>query len=131
MPAGAGGSAGTLSANSTALLPAPAGDNTDLAKYVGQNATAKDVLVLSSPADNGFWVGTSAKDEVWVQLLLPGLVSPHPVAKGDHVSFPGKVVVNSANFAHNADVSPAEGVDRHTAQHAHLQVAKTDITFTK
>ena len=130
-PAAGAGGAGTLTANSAALLPAPAGDNADLGKYVGQKATAKGVLVLSSPADNGFWVGTSAKDEVWVQLLLPGLVSPHPVAKGNHVSFPGTVVANSANFAHNADVSLAEGAARLTAQHAHLQVAKTDITFTK
>lgn len=121
---------GTLTSNSTALLPAPAEANTDLATYVGQQAVAKGVLVLSAPANNGFWIGTSTEDEVWVQLLLPGLVSPHPVRKGDHVSFPGMVVANSANFAQEADVTAADGAARLTAQKAHLQVAKTAIRFT-
>lgn len=126
----AGTDGAILTVDSTTLLPATAGSNANLARYVGKEASAKGALVLSSPADNGFWIGTTTKDEVWVQLLLPGLVSPHPVRKGDHVSFPATVVANPAGFAKTAGVTDTEGASRLTAQQAHLQVKKTDITFT-
>ena len=67
---------------------------------------------------------------MWVQLLLPGLVSPHPVRAGDHVCFHGTEVTNGAGFATKAGITPAEGAAMLTAQMAHVQVAKTAITFT-
>lgn len=127
---GAGAGAGTLTANGTALLPAPADSNNDLTAYAGKPATASGVLVLSAPVDNGFWIGTSTADEVWVQLLLPGLVTPHPVRQGDHVSFPAAVVANPAGFAATAGLTDATGAARLTAQKSHLEVTKNDVQFT-
>lgn len=124
-------SAGTLTAGGDALLPASGASNDDLSSHVGQQSTAEGVHVLSAPANNGFWVGTSTADEVWVQLLLPGLVSPHPVRKGDHVSFTGTVVHNPADFATTAGLTAATGGAWLTGQQAHVEVAKNAISFTE
>ncbi len=129
--AAGGASAGTLTAGGDALLPANGASNDDLSSHVGQQSTAEGVHVLSAPANNGFWVGTSTADEVWVQLLLPGLVSPHPVRKGDHVSFTGTVVHNPADFATTAGLTAATGGARLTGQQAHVEVAKNAISFTE
>jgi len=129
--AAGGASAGTLTAGGDALLPASGASNDDLSSHVGQQSTAEGVQVLSAPANNGFWVGTSTADEVWVQLLLPGLVSPHPVRKGDHVSFTRTVVHNPADFATTAGLTAATGGARLTGQQAHVEVAKNAISFTE
>lgn len=123
---------GALTANGTSLLPIAisAGAGGDLSEYVGQAAAAQGVLVLSAPADNGFWVGTSTTDQVYVHLLQPGLVSPHPVRAGDHISFTGNVVANSTTLAADDGVTAAEGVDQLTAQKAHIEIAKSAVTFT-
>ena len=123
---------GTLTVNGTSLLPiaTAAGAGGDLSKYTGQAAVAKDVMVLSAPADNGFWVGTSTTDQVYVHLLQPGLVSPHPVQAGDHISFTGKVVANSATLAADDGVTDAEGAAQLTAQKAHIEIAKSSVVFT-
>ncbi|MCW2530210.1 MAG: hypothetical protein JWM76_5070 [Pseudonocardiales bacterium] len=101
-----------------------------MSRYAGQPVAATGVLVLSAPVDNGFWIGTSATDQVWVQLLLPGLVSPHPVRAGDHVSFAATMVANSPTFVGDAGVTAEQGAALLTAQQAHIEVAKTAITFT-
>ena len=132
-PAGGGaGGPGSLTAGRTALLPltTSAGPNGDLSGYVGRQVIAKDVLVQSAPANNGFWIGTSAADQVWVQLLQPGLVSPHPVRKGDHVSFTATLVTNPPGFADTAMITPATGSALLTAQKAHIQLAKSAVVFT-
>ena len=123
---------GSLTANGTSLLPiaTAGGAGGDLSKYTGQAAVAKDVTVLSAPADNGFWVGTSTTDQVYVHLLQPGLVSPHPVQAGDHISFTGKVVANSATLAADDGVTAAEGAAQLTAQKAHIEIAKSSVVFT-
>lgn len=129
--AAGGAGAGTLTAGGDALLPAGGASNDDLSSHIGQQSTAEGVQVLSAPANNGFWSGTSTADEVWVQLLLPGLVSPHPVRKGDHVSFTGTVVHNPADFATTAGLTAATGGARLTGQKAHVEVAKNAISFTE
>ena len=42
--------------------------------------------VLSVPADEGFWIGTSQNDRVWVQIVGKG-ESPYQVQAGDKVDF--------------------------------------------
>ena len=123
---------GTLTANGTSLFPiaTAAGAGGDLSDYVGQAAVAQGVMVLSAPADNGFWVGTSAADRVYVHLLQPGLVSPHPVRAGDHISFTGRVVANSATLAADDGVTATEGSAQLTAQKAHIEIAKSAVVFT-
>lgn len=46
----------------------PLGASEDLSRYAGQPASASLLLVQSVPADEGFWVGASARQRVWVQL---------------------------------------------------------------
>ncbi len=134
-PATSGGAAaggGALTANTTSLLPlATAADSSGaLTAYIGQAAKGTDLEVLSSPADNGFWVGTSTTDQVYVHLLQPGLVSPHPVRAGDHISFTGRIVATAPTLAADDGVDAAEGAAQLTAQKAHIELAKSAVVFT-
>ena len=55
--------AGTLTAGEASLLPAPQ----DLGQYVGQDAEGREVVVRSVVENEGFWVGTSETDRVYVE----------------------------------------------------------------
>ena len=86
---------GTITAAGATLLPLTltAHPGTALSRYDGKTVTANSVVVQSSPAANGFWIGPSKAERIWVQLLQPGRVHPHPVRKGDHVSFTGAIMI--------------------------------------
>jgi hypothetical protein len=56
--------AGRLNAGGAQLLPPPAGG---LSGEVGKTATGKDVVVQSVNGNEGFFVGSSAKDRVYVE----------------------------------------------------------------
>jgi hypothetical protein len=62
-PAGGSPSA-SLTARSEALLPVPAGG---LAAYEAETATGREVTVQSVVKDEGFWVGNSRQDRVYVE----------------------------------------------------------------
>ncbi len=62
-PAGAAG-AGTLTARNESLLPVPAGG---LGDFETEQATGQGVSVQSVVKDEGFWVGSSAEDRVYVE----------------------------------------------------------------
>lgn len=53
----------SLRVSGAQLLPAP--QQLRLGDYVGRRATGVHLRVLSVPADEGFWVGSSATDRVW------------------------------------------------------------------
>ena len=133
--AGAAGEAGTaadgqLLAGSQVVLPLAAGSS-DLSRYAGQNATARTVAVQSVPADEGFWVGSSATDRVWVQLTGAAGESPVTVKAGDRISFAGgKVVATPVGYADKVGVDTTEGSAQLTAQKAHVEIAKTAIKLT-
>ncbi len=123
---------GSLSSDGTALLPltSSAPDGT-LTAYAGQPATANAVTVQSVPADEGFWVGPSATDRVWVQLTGAG-ESPYTVRPGDTVSFTaGQVVANPAGYPATAGLGAADGAAQLTSQAAHVEVAKDALQLTK
>ncbi|WP_345379916.1 hypothetical protein [Pseudonocardia yuanmonensis] len=126
---GQSGGSGTLTADGTPLLPVAqaAGPNGELSGLVGRAVTAQRVAVQSVPADEGFWVGTSDTDRVWVQLTTQPGESPYRVAVGDRVDFTGSVVAQDAGFAQQVGVDAAEGADQLTRQAAHLEVAKADL----
>lgn len=64
--AGAAGQAGTLTAGGASLLPvAGAGA---LGDTVGKAATGKNVTVQQIVPGQGLWVGSSAKDRIYVEL---------------------------------------------------------------
>jgi hypothetical protein len=95
----------------------------------GHPAMADSVRVQCVPALNGFWLGDSAQNRVWVQLRQPGLVYPHPVRVGDRLSFSGRIVANSANFAAQAGIAGSAGSQQLTDQGAHVEVLKSELRF--
>jgi hypothetical protein len=128
----AGTGAGTLTVGDTPLLPvaAVAGSDGSLAAVVGRPVAATDVVVQSVAADEGFWVGSSGTDRVWVQLTGEG-ESAYAIGPGDRVSFTGQVVGHDAGFAAQVGVDPAEGAEQLTRQAAHAAVVQADLQLTK
>jgi hypothetical protein len=84
------------------------------------------VLVQSVPADEGFWVGTSETDRVWVQLSGTD-ESGYVVQQGDRVDFTGQVTAHDPGFATQVGVAAAEGADQLDQQAAHIEVAKSQL----
>lgn len=62
--AGSATEGGTLTAEGTSLLPVPGGG---LESYVGDNADGRGVTVQKVVEQEGFFVGTSAQDRVYVE----------------------------------------------------------------
>jgi hypothetical protein len=62
--AGDGAAAGSLTARNESLLPVPSGG---LGTYETEPATGRQVTVQSVVQDEGFWVGTSSRDRVYVE----------------------------------------------------------------
>jgi hypothetical protein len=101
-----------------------------LAGVTGQPVTATGVRVLSVPADEGFWVGASDTQRVWVQLTGDAGESPYQVQEGDAVDFEGTVVAHDAAFAQQVGVDEAEGAAQLAQQAQHLEVAKNVVRLT-
>lgn len=121
---------GQLTAGGTPLIPlseAAAADGS-LTGYVGEEAIADGVSVLSVPADEGFWVGTGDNDRVWVQLIGVG-ESPYTVLPGDTVLFTGEVVAHGADFPGSVCVGTNQGSDLLAAQGAHIEVPMDELTL--
>jgi len=89
---GDGGSdAGRLNAGGAQLLPPPAGG---LSGEVGKTATGKEVVVQSVNGNEGFFVGSSATDRVYVEWggdIGQNEASQFQPKKGDKVNLTGPV----------------------------------------
>ena len=131
-PGGAAGSAGdlvTADGRSVLELGASADPSGGLGSATGQAVTGSAVQVLTVPADEGFWVGTSDADRVWVQLTGASGESPYTVQEGDSVDFTGSVVPHDAGFADQVGVDEAEGASQLTGQAAHLEVPRSGLVL--
>lgn len=126
--AGPAGDAGSLTTGGAALLPLAQAVDADgsLATRAGQQVTGDGVLVESVPADEGFWVGISVTDRIWVQIEGAG-ESPYRVRPGDRVSFTGQLVANPEGFASQSGVDAAEGAEQLDRQAAHITVPQADL----
>lgn len=93
-----------------------------LGQAAGQTVTAKDVVVLEVPANEGFWVAADGGGRLWVQLVGRGGESPVQVRAGATVSFTGRVVDHDAQFADAVGVTPPEGAGDLSMQRHHLEV---------
>lgn len=123
---------GVLTAGSTNVLPLSAAGvpaTGDLSQFTGQQVTGKGVTVQSVPSDEGFWVGTSATDRVWVQLAGPG-ESPFKVQPGQKVDFSGTMTAHTAAFTQQAGVTTAEGAAQLTAQKQHVETPKSALALS-
>jgi hypothetical protein len=120
---------GTVAASNGMVLPLAFGVGVggNLDRFAGHRAVGKDVLVQSVVADEGFWIGTSDHDRIWVQLTGPPPESPYTVRKGDRVSFDAEVVTNGRGFARKVGCDRSEGSEMLTDQGQHLDVRKTKL----
>lgn len=127
---GTQGSPGALTIGSTALLSGTtaggSADVADLTRYSGQQATATAVTVESVPADEGFWIGSSDTQRIWVQLTGSG-ESPFTVKAGQKATFTGRVTAHDAGFPTKVGVTTAEGADQLVAQKQHVQVERSAV----
>lgn len=121
----------TAGGDSVLELAAGADAAAALGSLSGQPVTGTAVQVLSVPADEGFWVGSSDQDRVWVQLTGEAGESPYQVTEGDLVDFEGTVVTHDASFAASVGVDEAAGAMQLTQQAAHLEVAKSAVTLSR
>lgn len=126
---GSGAAAGTLTAGDTALLPlaGAAGPNGELTALVGRQVTGQAVAVQSVPSDEGFWIGTSETDRVWVALTVPAGESPYQILPGQTLDLTGTVAAHDAGYAQQQGIDAAEGADQLTREAAHLAVMKADL----
>jgi hypothetical protein len=86
-----GSDAGRLSAGSAQLLPTPAGG---LSGEVGKTASGKDLIVQSVNGNEGFFVGSSSQDRVYVEWggdIGQNEASQFQPKEGDKVNLTGPV----------------------------------------
>jgi hypothetical protein len=116
-PGPAGAQAGTITVGGVFLLPlSTSTDSTgSLAARTGQVVQAQGVQVLSTPSADGAWVGTSAENRVYVQLVgsSSGAVTP---STGQRLSFTGTLVPNGGGLA------VGDGADLLARQTQHVEV---------
>ena len=123
---GGGGSGVRLVVPGRSLLPVPGREV--LARHAGQRVRGEHVPARGVYADEGFWVGTSDGDQLWVQLIGRG-ESPFRVRPGQRASFTGRLVPNPPGFARRVGMVPEEGAALAGRQGHHIEVAYDDITL--
>lgn len=126
-----GGQIVTANGDSVVELAARPDAAAALGALSGQPVTGTGARVLTVPADEGFWVGTSDQERVWVQLTGEAGESPYQVAEGDTVDFEGTVVTHDQAFAESVGVNEAAGAAQLTEQGAHLEVAKSAVMLSR
>lgn len=116
----------TLTSEGQAILPLAG--RPPLARYAGKGVQGRGVRVQTVAANEGFWVGTSARDRVWVQLTRTR-ESPFAVKAGQRVWFTGRMVANPADFPRRVGVTTAEGASLLRQQGHHIEVQADRLRF--
>ena len=120
---------GTVTASGVTLLGTRIGTN--LSAQNGRPAVGRAVRVQSVPADEGFWVGPSEENRLWVQLTGTGGESGYKVKQGDAIDFTGVVTPAAQGFADSVGVSAAEGAGLLTSQATYLSVPSSSVTLSR
>jgi hypothetical protein len=110
----------TLTSEGRAILPLTTG-RPPLSRYAGDPVRAQGVRVQQITSDEGFWVGTSPRDRVWVRLTGTR-ESRARIQRGDRVSFTGQMVEHPPGFAGRAGVTAREGAALLDQQGYHVEV---------
>ena len=126
------GQSGAVTSGDDNLLAAGGGAGTaaSLREHDGQQAVGRVVRVLSVPADEGFWVGTSAQERLWVQLTGTRGESDYKVKEGDTVEFTGTVTPAAKGFAAEVGVTAAEGAEQLTSQGYYVAVPASSVKLS-
>ena len=93
----------------------------DLRQYVDEDVMVCSVSVQSVAADEGFWLGGSEHERVWVQMMTTGESLPR-VKAGDAVSFTGRVVPHGEDFPGRVGVEPSQGAAALAHDGFHIEV---------
>jgi len=130
--AAAGAPSSVVAADGTMVLDpaAPADPTAVLGQVSGQAVTGTAVQVLSVPADEGFWIGSSDTQRVWVQLTGVQGESPYQVRQGDRVDFTGTVVAHDAGFPATVGVDDAEGAAQLAGAGQHIEVDRAALELS-
>lgn len=127
--AGSGGGSATLTAGGQAILPLPAGG---LAPLATSAVSGTAVPVESVVSDEGFWVGASASERVFVVLTPEARggagESPFQVQAGQQLNLAGTLVPLPAAGAGALGVEADEGADQLASQ-GHL-VQATQVALS-
>jgi RNA polymerase sigma factor (sigma-70 family) len=118
----------TLTSEGRAILPLTG--RPPLSRYAGDPVRAQGVRVQQVVADEGFWVGTSQRDRVWVQLTGTRESSFH-VQPGDRLSFTGQMVEHRPGFARRAGVTARDGAGLLDQQGHHVEVRANRVRFVR
>ena len=118
----------TLTSEGRAILPLTG--RPSLSRYAGDPVRAQGVRVQQVAADEGFWVGTSPRDRVWVQLTGTRESRPR-VQPGDRVSFTGRMVEHQPGFARRVGVTAGEGAGLLDQQGYHVEVRADRLRVTR
>jgi hypothetical protein len=129
--AAAGAGAGALTVGSTDLLA----DRANLGKlgsFDGKAATGRKVQVQSVVADEGFWVGSSAADRVFVYLTPEARKSNgesgFQVKAGQSIDLSGTVARLGGEGARALGVTDAEGARQLTTQAAYVRADQVRLS---
>jgi len=118
----------TLTSEGRAILPLTS--RPPLSRYAGDPVRAQGVRVQQVAADEGFWVGTSPRDRVWVQLTGTRESRPR-VQRGDRVSFTGRMVEHQPGFARRVGMTASEGAGLLDQQGYHVEVRADRLRVTR
>jgi RNA polymerase sigma factor (sigma-70 family) len=118
----------TLTSQGRAILPLTG--RPPLSRYAGDPVRAQGVRVQQVAADEGFWVGTSPRDRVWVQLTGTRESRPR-VQRGDRVSFTGRMVEHQPGLARRVGVTASEGAGLLDQQGYHVEVRADRLRVTR
>jgi hypothetical protein len=121
--------AGTVTSGGDNLLGG-AGTAASLRNHDGDEAVGRAVRVQSVPADEGFWVGTSAQDRLWVQLTGTRGESDYKVKEGDTIEFTGTVTPAAKGFAAETGLTAAEGAEQLTTQGYYVAVPASSVKLS-
>jgi hypothetical protein len=95
---------------------------------MGEDVVACGVTVQSVPANEGFWIGDTADERLWVEIVTTG-ESIVRVRPGQRVTLRGTVVEHGPDFPAKAGVDASEGADALARDRYHLEVPETQVRF--
>lgn len=128
--AAGGGTAGNVTAaDGTTLVPVPA---SGLAAYADQAVEARSVMVQSVVADEGFWIGPSETDRLYVEFATQDDTAAEEggvqIEEGQTLTFDGTLKALPADFATSFGIDAAEGADQLGQQGHFVEVPLSSIT---
>ena len=94
--------------------------------HAGDIAVARQAPVESVPSDEGFWLGTTNRDRLFVMIKTTD-ESRTTVKVSDDVSFTGRLVGNERIQLQQVGLTRAEGLAQLQSQGYHIEVSSTRL----